>query len=453
MELKLQLGVVMLLIQVSYALWQRVTVRKGQTLILSCPITNAHKTNVDWKTPEGYVMFFNHNRALRNKRYSIIKLSESEFTISISNVTFKDGGNYTCSQYDHHTTERKVEVTVFDNPKMTVTKHEGKFIIKCTAEGNHHPPQISWKLDNGPEILTHAQVQQEDKKYVSMAMLNVQSVENRVTVKCLLRHPALLSQPLMNFIKIGRDCWTSVSETTGELSHNTTEGNSTGNINDPRIQTGSRGSSSLLVFLVTFLILCLLVVVIFFAIKLRRAHIAWKRVFIVTENEDSDPSEESSKSKSSQEEKNVQGQRRRGSKLEYKGETKSSTQRVISSMVLDKDVKEIAEAYLEKLSTTPVITVPAYSTMTPSRPVTKDAGTISGLTLCDTNQITSIVTRVGQKERGKHTVFQHPASIEISPLYEGVDFYTSITRAALVSSTPTFRGTLDPVEKSPIRWS
>ncbi|XP_018546813.1 cytotoxic and regulatory T-cell molecule isoform X2 [Lates calcarifer] len=391
MELKLQLGVVMLLIQVSHALWQRVTVRKGQTLILSCPITNAHKTNVDWKTPEGYVMFFNHNRALRNKRYSIIKLSESEFTISISNVTFKDGGNYTCSQYDHHTTERKVEVTVFDTPKMTVTKHEGKFIIKCTAEGNHHPPQISWKLDSGPEILTHAQVQHEDKKYISMAMLDVQSVENRVTVKCLLRHPALVSQPLMNFVKIGRDStksyrttttssptaqperstgvlgtsasgythgrttgylatrdvtgpspessttspvvpsnqplsstepetvtaptrspvtssgWTFVSETTGELSHNTTEGNRTGNVNDPRIQTGSRGSSSLLVFLVTFLIFCLLVVVIFFAIKLRRAHMAWKR-----ENEDSDPSEESSKSKSSQEEKNVQGQRRRG---------------------------------------------------------------------------------------------------------------------------------------------
>lgn len=58
--------------------------------------------------------------ALRNKRYSIIKLSESEFTISISNVTFKDGGNYTCSQYDHHTIERKVEVTVFGEYKVVI---------------------------------------------------------------------------------------------------------------------------------------------------------------------------------------------------------------------------------------------------------------------------------------------------------------------------------------------
>lgn len=35
-------------------------------------------------------------------------------------------------------------------------------------------------------------------------------------------------------------------------------------------------------------------------------------VFVVTENEDSNPSEESSKSKSTQEDKNLQGQRQKG---------------------------------------------------------------------------------------------------------------------------------------------
>ncbi|XP_040006478.1 cytotoxic and regulatory T-cell molecule isoform X2 [Xiphias gladius] len=396
MELKRQLSVFMLLIQVSLALWQRVTVKKGQTLILSCPITDGHKNSVDWKNPEGYIMFFNNNRALKDKRYRINKLSVSEFSISISNVTFKDGGNYTCSQYGHDTIQKKVEVTVLAHPKMEEAEHEGKFVIKCTAEGNHYPPQISWKLDHGPEILANAQVQSEDKKHVSMDILHVQSVENRVTVKCLVRHPALRSHPLMNFVNIGRSStksqspttanaptaqpqgstglprtitswfkhgrttvdlttrdvngpssessiklsavpsngpktvttptrfpmnpvtsksshlttsgWESVSEATKEIvSFNSTERNRTGSINDPRMQTGSEGGSSLLVFLVTCLIFGLLVVVIFFAIKLRRAHITWKR-----ENEDSDPSEESSKSKSSQEERNSQGQRRRG---------------------------------------------------------------------------------------------------------------------------------------------
>ena len=46
-------------ITVSLAVWQRVTVIEGQTLSLSCPLTNAHKTKVDWKNPEGYIMFFN----------------------------------------------------------------------------------------------------------------------------------------------------------------------------------------------------------------------------------------------------------------------------------------------------------------------------------------------------------------------------------------------------------
>lgn len=47
---------------VSLVVCQRVTLKKGQTLNLSCPVTNAHKTNVDWKNPDGYIMFFNRNQ-------------------------------------------------------------------------------------------------------------------------------------------------------------------------------------------------------------------------------------------------------------------------------------------------------------------------------------------------------------------------------------------------------
>lgn len=36
---------------------------------------------------------------------------------------------------------------------MIVTKHNGETVIKCTAEGTHHPPQISWQIDEGPEFL------------------------------------------------------------------------------------------------------------------------------------------------------------------------------------------------------------------------------------------------------------------------------------------------------------
>uniref|UniRef100_A0A668TFU0 Ig-like domain-containing protein n=1 Tax=Oreochromis aureus TaxID=47969 RepID=A0A668TFU0_OREAU len=333
------------LIAVSLAVLQHVTVMEGETLSLSCPVTNADKTNVDWKNPEGFVMFFNRNQALKDKRYRIDTLSESKFSISVSSVKFNDGGNYTCSHYGDQITEKIVEVTVLGDPKMSKTKHEGKTVIKCTAVGNHFAPQISWKIDDGSEFLARTQFQQEAKKYISTGMIEILSVEKRVTVKCLVRHPALKSKPMMNFVKIRQDSkgshhTSTVSPhsvkgstqvpgtTTTWIRHNRTAVYSTTrNENKPlsesstvpsslRVSTRNfglnmhrkdQGNSSLLVLLVTCLICGLLVVVIFFAIKLRRAHIAWKR-----ENEDSNPSEESSKSKSSHEEKTSQAQRRRG---------------------------------------------------------------------------------------------------------------------------------------------
>ncbi|XP_031600488.1 cytotoxic and regulatory T-cell molecule [Oreochromis aureus] len=393
MELKLVLSVFVLFIEVSLAVLQHVTVMEGETLSLSCPVTNADKTNVDWKNPEGFVMFFNRNQALKDKRYRIDTLSESKFSISVSSVKFNDGGNYTCSHYGDQITEKIVEVTVLGDPKMSKTKHEGKTVIKCTAVGNHFAPQISWKIDDGSEFLARTQFQQEAKKYISTGMIEILSVEKRVTVKCLVRHPALKSKPMMNFVKIRQDSkgshhtstvsphsvkgstqvpgttttwirhnrtavysttrnenkplsesstvpsslrvstsdpemsitrspqipvtvhtdphlstsgWTYSPETTENITTDNMDSNTTGNFG-LNMHRKDQGNSSLLVLLVTCLICGLLVVVIFFAIKLRRAHIAWKR-----ENEDSNPSEESSKSKSSHEEKTSQAQRRRG---------------------------------------------------------------------------------------------------------------------------------------------
>lgn len=40
-----------------------------------------------------------------------------------------------------------------DCPKIRKTKHRGRFDLKCTAQANYPPPLITWKLDNGPEIL------------------------------------------------------------------------------------------------------------------------------------------------------------------------------------------------------------------------------------------------------------------------------------------------------------
>lgn len=55
-----------------------------------------------------------------SERYSVKKLSESEFTISITDVTFGDAGNYTCYEYAHRVTERKVELTVLGEKNVGI---------------------------------------------------------------------------------------------------------------------------------------------------------------------------------------------------------------------------------------------------------------------------------------------------------------------------------------------
>nr|WCD24762.1 Tyr p 28 allergen [Tyrophagus putrescentiae] len=197
--------------------------------------------------------------------------------------------------------------------------------------------------------------------------------------------------------------------------------------------------------------------------------------------------------------------------VNYKGEEKSFFPEEISSMVLTK-MKETAEAYLGKTVTNTVITVPAYFNDS-QRQATKDAGVIAGLNVLriineptaaaiaygldkktqgekkqgifevkstagdthlggedfDNRLVTHFVQEFKRKhikdlsdnkralrrlrtacERAKRTLSSSTqASIEIDSLYEGIDFYSSITRARFEElCADLFRSTLNPVETS-----
>ncbi|XP_035637779.1 cytotoxic and regulatory T-cell molecule-like isoform X3 [Oncorhynchus keta] len=362
MALMLQLCFLVLFVRGSIAV-QHLTVMEGETLTMKCRIRNAEGSHMEWKNPDGHVMFFNNQK------------------VSVSDVTFKDGGLYTCLHYIHKVPVVKwVNVTVLGKPKLEITEHNGKTAIKCSAVGNGHPPKISWLLESGLEIYAQPQYLLDKNTYSSLDILHVQSYNRRVTLKCIVRHPALHNSSLMNFVKIGQNPteeshsttrashwlstgltevtttvsrwhstqvstetptatalnwpntegspastpdlqlsthnWLSVSQTTENTPHNGTGHNSSNAngsfFNDTETQKGTGGSALLLIFLVTGLILGLLVVVSLFVIKLRRAHILWKKVLIITENDDSDQSVESNRSKSSNEEKQSRGRRGNG---------------------------------------------------------------------------------------------------------------------------------------------
>eukprot|EP00873_Tetraselmis_striata_P025635 jgi/Tetstr1/445899/TSEL_033528.t1 len=170
--------------------------------------------------------------------------------------------------------------------------------------------------------------------------------------------------------------------------------------------------------------------------------------------------------------------------VDYKGERKTFAAEEISSMVLVK-MREIAQSYLgnDREVKRAVVTVPAYFNDS-QRQATKDAGAIAGLdVLRIINEPTAAAIAYGLDkkdqstgernefkrkykkeitgnpramrrlrtacERAKRTLSASAqTSVEIDSLYEGVDFFTSITRARFEElNADLFRKCIEPVEK------
>ncbi|XP_072514157.1 cytotoxic and regulatory T-cell molecule isoform X2 [Salminus brasiliensis] len=317
---------------------------------------------------------------LKDMRNELVTLSQSQYSVSISDITFKDGGVYKCLHYSNDVVTKRYKVIVLSGPILEKTEHEDKTIIKCSASENGQAPRLSWLLDNGLEIEAHPNyvLENASNKYTAVSLLHVKTHKKRTTVKCLAQYSAVRGAPLIDFIHIGNQGeepsptsesistttqkvitptlvpWFSSTEYTSDQSEtteepktnvSTTSSNSTkvnettesisettegSPVNTSAVSTtetdsfnntsgvGSedegiserkqkeKGNSVLLVLLVTCLIFCLVVVIAFFLVRLRKAHLAWKQ-----ENEEFDQSVESSKSKSSNEEKQKQNQPQR----------------------------------------------------------------------------------------------------------------------------------------------
>ncbi|XP_042621169.1 cytotoxic and regulatory T-cell molecule-like isoform X3 [Cyprinus carpio] len=299
------------------------TVAEGETLVLRCPRKNfSENGHMEWRNPQGHLLFFNDEKALRDSRSSIFILNNSEYTLHMSNVTLKDEGIYRCLLYDNKVISKTFKVKVLGIPKIEMSEYKDKTTIKCSAAANGPPPELSWQI-SGVEIEA---VTTSTTKY-SSTRDELQTDMITATSAPFISSTAHVE---LSSISESTDVLPTIDSTTSNsiqveehstatdislTTHNTNSSNSPDEFltkNDTNLQDfGKRQdlkeSSPLLILLVTSLVICLLIVVIFLLFRLRKAHLAWKK-----ENEESDQSVESSKSKSSHEEKQSQERGRQG---------------------------------------------------------------------------------------------------------------------------------------------
>ncbi|NXJ90017.1 CRTAM protein, partial [Corythaixoides concolor] len=261
--------------------------------------------------------------ALRDQRYKLIHYSKDELSIQLSNITVHDEGVYQCFYYGSPFTSKNKTVKVLaapSNPVLEVSRDtERSITLSCYIQGSKPQPQITWLLDNGIELPgdNKHKLEGDGKKWTTTSTLTVLAYGPNSTASCIVRHQALREEKLMasfrfeDLPRTGSEQPTTSSAvpedpvitssaltpTQQNLQPNVTSTGKFGLKQDLKSEgIKKRESHLLLPILVAALIFVLLIIVLLFMRKLKKAHGVWKR-----ENDVSEQTLESYKSKSNEE--------------------------------------------------------------------------------------------------------------------------------------------------------
>ncbi|XP_030077559.1 cytotoxic and regulatory T-cell molecule [Microcaecilia unicolor] len=177
---------------------ENITVEEGEMLALRCLVSWEAEAALQWLTPLGFVVFFNNQKVLKDRRYELIHYSQNELSISLSNVTVQDEGLYTCFHYTHPLQSKKVYVTVLAAPskpmvEASVRDEEETITLICSTFGSKPPPKMSWLLDNGIEIYGEMEhrLDRDGKKCQTSSALVIGVHHTGAVVTCVVRHESL----------------------------------------------------------------------------------------------------------------------------------------------------------------------------------------------------------------------------------------------------------------------
>ncbi|XP_049633902.1 cytotoxic and regulatory T-cell molecule [Suncus etruscus] len=316
-------------------------VDEGQALELNCTASPGHNMSLQWLAPSGFTIFLNEHSALRSPRYQLLHHSSNQLSIRLLNATQQDEGVYKCLQYGDSVRTQEVKVSVLASPSqptvaasvLSTLDGEEHVTLTCSTLRSKPPPQLTWLLEDRLEIYgeTHHEFENEGKKCNSTSVLRVHAYSRDTTVKCIIRHVTLHGRTLLASFRFA-DLIPEEASVTPETSSFTSEDppqptspeavmedsstleNSKGKeeetTQDLHLTTDAnpqyeelvkRKSGILLLTLVSFLVLVLFIIVQLFFMKLRKAHVIWKK-----ENEISEYTLESYRSRSNNEETSSQ---------------------------------------------------------------------------------------------------------------------------------------------------
>ncbi|XP_071214220.1 cell adhesion molecule 2b isoform X1 [Salvelinus alpinus] len=186
-----------------FPLTQNVTVTEGGTANMTCRVEYNDQTSLQWSNPAQQTLFFGDKKALRDNRIELVRASWAELTISISDISLSDEGQYTCSLFTMPVKTTKAFLTVLGVPErpeitgFTKPAMEGDEItLICTTSGSKPAAQIRW-FRNDKEVTGTKEVNATGKSFTvkSSLQLQVDQSDDGVAYTCSVEHVSLSSNP------------------------------------------------------------------------------------------------------------------------------------------------------------------------------------------------------------------------------------------------------------------
>lgn len=176
-------------------------VQEGGIVTLRCTVQENDNSSLQWSNPAQQTLFFDDKKALRDNRIALVYYSRHELAISISNMTLRDEGDYTCSIFTMPVRTAVAKVVVLAAPKKPEISGyigpivEGRTItLMCNTSGTKPLPTIRWL--KGSDVMEGQTYESDIADQRAYALSNVVNLtvwrkDNGAVIECAVNHRAL----------------------------------------------------------------------------------------------------------------------------------------------------------------------------------------------------------------------------------------------------------------------